>query len=146
MVSDVLSQARRETVGADFPKNGNGWNIERQLKGLANCYGPLERQIEIFGHIAAVSQRPVLDQRLRMDEAVLKTQTIDERLERRTRRPQRPRHVDLPGSAGIRIFGRTNPRLDLAAAIVHRQNGNGNLGPKRSRPFRGKLLKTLLQG
>ena len=52
-----------------------------------------------------------------MDEAVLEAEPVDERLERRARRAQRLRHVDLAGAASVEIIGR----------------GDAGAAPRRSR-------------
>ena len=102
-------QARRKPPGADAVEHGHGRDIERQLQRLADRDGALEAEIEIFRRIGAVAHRPILDQRLRMDEAVLEAEPIDERLQRRSRRAQRLRHVDLAGVPVIEIVGGADP-------------------------------------
>ncbi len=76
---------------------------------MPHRHGALEGEIEVFRRIAAIADRPVLDQGLGMDEAVLEAQTIDERLQGRAGRAQRLRHVDRAGAARIEIIRRGRP-------------------------------------
>src|SRR4029078_1747891 len=98
-----LAEPRAQPADADLAEHGNRRNVERHLQRAANGDRALERQIEIFRRIVAVSRRLVVDQRLWMNETVFEAQTINEGLQSRTRRPQRLRHVDLAGAARIRI-------------------------------------------
>ena len=61
----------------------------------------LESQIEIFRHIAPITGRPVIDERVRMNDTVFEPEAIDERLERGARRAQRLSHIHLPGTARV---------------------------------------------
>jgi len=77
-----LGEPRREAAGADLIEHCQRRQVERHLQCPAHRHRALESEIEILRLIAAITCRPVIDERLRMDEAVFKTKPIDERLER----------------------------------------------------------------
>ena len=81
-----------------------------------------------------------------MDETVFEAESIDEWLERRAGRAQRLRHVDLAGAARVEIVRRGDARPHLAARIVDRENGDGNIRTERLRAFVREILQALLQG
>src|SRR5262249_40351097 len=83
--------------------------------------GALKGKIEILGRVAAVSDRTVVEQRLGMNEPILKAQSINERLERRAGRAQRLGHVDLTGSPLVEVARGRDARQHLPACIVDGQ-------------------------
>ena len=64
---------------ADLIEHGERRHVERHLQRPAHADGALEREIEILRRVGAVAHRPVFDQRLGMDEAVLEAEAVDER-------------------------------------------------------------------
>src|SRR5262249_60422670 len=75
-----LGQPCAQTAYANLVEDRDRRNIERQLQRATNRDHTLESQIEIFRRIAAVAARPVVDQRVRMNDAIFKSKAIDERL------------------------------------------------------------------
>src|SRR5262249_19566282 len=134
---------------ADAVEHGNRRHVERELQGLAHRDGAFETEIKIFWRVTAITYRAIFDQRLRMDEAILETEAIDEGLERRAGRPQRLRHVDLPGAAHVEKRGRADMRQNLAAGTIDRENGERDVGTERrferAEPIARELLKFALQ-
>ena len=80
-----------------------------------------------------------------MQQPVLEGETVDEGLQRRAGRAQRIAHVDLAGAAGVEIIGGADARAHLAALVVDRDNGDGNLRAKRAGAFQRELLQVALQ-
>ena len=105
-----LREARRQPACSHPVEHGERRHVERLLQRLADRDRALEGEIEIPRRIGAVAHRPILDQRFRMDEAVLEAEAVDERLERRAGRAQRLRHVHLAGAALVEIIGRADMR------------------------------------
>ncbi len=140
-----LRQPRAQAADADLAEHRDGGNVERHLQRAAHRHRALEREIEILRRVAAVARRPVVDQRFRMQQAVLEAETVDERLQGRAGRAQRLRHVDLAGAALVEIIGGGDTRTHLAARIVDREDGDRNLRAERVRPFARQLLQRLLQ-
>ena len=54
----------------------------------------LESAVEIGRRVIAEMARPVVEQRLRVDDQPVERHRVDERLQRRSRRAHRPRHVE----------------------------------------------------
>ena len=115
------------------------------MQRLAHRHRALEGEIEIFRRIAAEAHGPVVDQRLRMDEAVLEAEAVDERLQRRARRAQRLRHVHLAGAARVEIIGGGDARPHLAGCVVDGENGDGDLRPQRAGALARELFQRALQ-
>src|SRR5579862_2245450 len=80
-----------------------------------------------------------------MDEAVFKSKSVDEWLERRTRRPQRFSHVDLASAAHIEIIRRTDAGHDLAGRIIDRENCQRDIRAERRGKHTFALARELLQ-
>src|SRR5262249_54360482 len=98
-----LGQPCAQTAYANLVEDRDSRNIERQLQRATDRDHTLESQIEVFRRIVAVAARPVVDQRVRMNDAIFESKAVDERLLRRAWRAQRLRHVDLPGPARVKI-------------------------------------------
>ena len=62
-----------------------------------------------------------------MNKTILERETIDERLQRRSRRAHGTGHVHLPCAPLIEIVGRTDACQHVAALIVHGDDGDGNI-------------------
>ena len=127
---------------ADLVEHGDRRHVERHLQRPAHRHRALEREIEILRRIGAVAHRAILDQRLGMDEAVLEAEPVDERLQRRARRAQRLRHVDLAGAALVEIIGRGDARQHFAGGVVDGEDGDGDVGAERT----GALARERLRG
>ena len=98
-VAPACVKPRRQPARAHPVQHGDRRHVERLLQRLAHRHRALEGEIEILRRVAAVARRPVLDQRLGMDEAVLEAEAVDERLQRRAGRAQRLRSCP-PGRRG----------------------------------------------
>ena len=72
-VAAGLREPRRQPRGADPVEHRHRRHVERQLQRLAHRHRALEGEIEILRRVVAVADRPVVDQRLGMDEAVLES-------------------------------------------------------------------------
>ena len=108
-------------------------HVERQLQRLADADVALVAHVEILRPVAGEIGRPVLDQRLLRDEAFLEGEAVDERLQRRARRAQRPGHVDPAGAAGVEIVGRADLAEDLAGHGVGQHHGDRDARAELSR-------------
>ena len=75
---------------------------------------PRLKPVEIDRHIAVERRGPILDQRLRMGEAELEGEPVDQRLQRRARRAHRRRHVDEAAIVGVEVAGRADRGEDVA--------------------------------
>ena len=140
-----LREPRGQAAGAHLIEHGQRRHVERMLQRLADRDRALEGEIEILRRIGAVAHRPVVDQRLRVDEAVLEAQSIDERLERRAGRTQRLRHVDLAGAALVEIVGRADMGRDFAGRIVDDKDSERDVGTERLRQRADALARQLFQ-
>ena len=114
-------------AGADAVEQFDRGNIQRHLQRFAHRNRALESHVEILRRVGAEADRTVVDQAFRMNEAVLEGETIDERLQGRSRRAYRARHVDLTGTAIVEIIRRADPCEHVTAGVVDRKNGDGNI-------------------
>ncbi len=80
-----------------------------------------------------------------MDEAIFERETVDKWFQRRSRRAHRAGHIHLPRAPVIEIVRRANPRQHVAALIVHRDDGNGNIRTQCDRAVARQGFKDLLQ-
>ena len=140
-----LLQPRRQPAGADAVEQRDRRHVERQLQRLAHRHRALKRHVEIFRRVVAEADRPVVDQAFRMHKAVLESEAVDERFQRRARRAHRAGHVDLPCAALVEIIGRADTRQHVAAVIVDRDDGDRNIRPQRQRAVARQRLQHLLQ-
>ena len=132
--SGAPASARRaiSRLRADLFEHGDRRHVQRQLQRAAHGDGALEGEIEILRRVAAVADRPVLDQRLGMDQPVLEAEPVDERLQRRARRAHRRREVDLARAALVEIIGRGDPGEHLAGCVVDDHDGDRHVRPERA--------------
>ena len=80
-----------------------------------------------------------------MDQPILEAEPVDERLERRTGRAHRLRHVHLAGARDSEIIGGGDAREHLASRIVDCQDRDREVGSERPGALAGKLFEALLQ-
>ncbi len=79
-----------------------------------------------------------------MHKTILEREAIDERFQRRSRRTHGAGHVDLPCTAVVEIFRRADPRQHVAAVIVDRDDGDGNIRTQNHRAVARQRLQHLL--
>ena len=122
-------ESRRADVGQQFDRR----KIERHLQRLARRHRALVAEIEILRRVSAVAHRPVEQPRLRMGEALLEGERIDEGLERRARRARRARHVDRAVARGIvGVRPRRREREFHRVALSMTTIAADSLGPRRA--------------
>ena len=80
-----------------------------------------------------------------MDKPILEAEPVDERLEGRAGRAHRRSHIDLPGTAGVEVVRRGDPREHLAAAMIDRNDSDRDFGSERTRALARKVLEIPLQ-
>src|SRR5262249_8593017 len=117
------------------------WHVQRKLQGTAHRHRALEIEIEILRRIAAEPDGTILDQGVWMNEAVLETKPVDERLEGRARRAHRRSHVDLSRAPRVEIVGRGEAREPLAGRMIDGEDRNRHVRPERAGAFARKLLQ-----
>ena len=144
-VPPAWRDARVQPARADAVEQRDRRHVERQLQGAARRHRALECEIEILRRVGAVAHRPVLDQRLRMGDAVLEGEAVDERLQRRAGRAQRVGHVDLAGAALVEIIRRRNARQHFAGGVVHGEDRDREIRSERLRPLARQVLQIFLQ-
>ena len=94
-----------------------------------------EPVVEVLRLPAAEGGGAVLDQRLGVDQPLVEAQRIDEGLQRRSRRAQRPRHVHEAARRAVGKLRRADLRQDVPAAVIGQQDrGRHLLGLARDRP------------
>ena len=138
-----LAEAGGQPRRADGVEQAHGRHVERQLQRLPDADVALVAHVEIARPVAGEIGRPVLDQRLLRDQALLHGEAVDERLQRRARRADGPGHVDPAGAAGIEEIGRADLAEDLAGLGVGQHHGDrqlraellGGLPGDRLQPF-----------
>ncbi len=113
---------------------------------MADRDGALEFLIEILRRVAAVTDRAILNQRFRMDDAVLEPHAIDEGLERRAGRADRLSDVDLAGAPLIEIANRRHACQNFAARDIDRHHPDRDIGTQRLAAVAHQLFKLALQG
>jgi hypothetical protein len=79
-----------------------------------------------------------------MGEPVLEGEAVDEGLERRTRRAQRPREIDLPGPVLVEIIGRRDAGEDFAAGVIDGEDRDRDFRAERRRAFARQRLERAL--
>ena len=72
-----FTETREEPAWSYRIEHRNSRHVQRQLQGTANRDGALESLVEVFRRIVAIADRPVLDQCLRVNDAILKAKPID---------------------------------------------------------------------
>src|SRR6478735_4809352 len=87
----------------------------------------LESEIEVLRRIAAEADGPILDQSVGMNEPVLETEPVDERLEGRAGRADRRGHVDLPRTTGVEVVGGGDAGEHLPAAMIGGNDSDGDV-------------------
>ena len=136
-------ERRRSDVGKEFDRR----KVERHLQRLARRHRAFVAEIEILRRVGPVAHRPVEQPRLRMGEALLESQRIDEGFQRRARRAGRARHVDRAVARGVVIIGCADPGADLARRIVDDDDRRRQLRPEpRDALFRQRLELRLQAG
>ena len=135
------AEAGQQPGRADGVEQPHGGDVERHLKGVADRHVALELGVEIARTVAAEACRPILDDRLLSDHALFEGEAVDERLQRRAGRADRPGHVDRSGAARVEKIGRTDLADDLAGARVGHHQRDGHF---RAEPL-GGLARDNLQ-
>ena len=102
---------------------------------------PWKVRSKFSGCIAGIADRPVLDQRLGMDQPVLEAEPIDEGLERRARRADRLGEIDLAGAALVEIIGRGDPGQHLAGCVVDHDDRDRHVRRRASARARGRAFR-----
>ena len=87
-------QAGKKSGRPDVGQKLDRREVERHLQRLARRHRAFVAEIEILRRVGPVAHRPVEQPRLRMGEALLERQRIDEGFQRRAGRAGRARHVD----------------------------------------------------
>ena len=80
-----------------------------------------------------------------MGDAALEGERVDERLQRRTRRARRARHVDRALAFARQIIGGADPGADFAARIVDRDDRRRKLRAETLGALARQFLKLGLQ-
>ena len=120
-------QPREKRARADVGQQFDRRQVERLLQRAPRRHRPLEAEIEILRRIGAVARGAVEQDRLGMREPLLERHRVDERLQRRARRARLDRHVDGAVARGVRVVGGADAGADLAAGVVDRDDGDGQL-------------------
>jgi hypothetical protein len=97
--------------------------------------------VEILRHIDAEAGRPILDQRVRVGEAGLEGEPVDDGLERRAGRSHGTGHIHSAEAALVEIAGRADMGDDLAGAVVERDQRGGEAAAQRVGVLAGELLE-----
>ena len=119
------SQCRHQAQGADLICQQHHRNVQRLAQGVGNLDFPPEMPVEILRGIGPKANGTVVNQRFGMGQTLIEGHRIHQRFQRRSRGPQRPRHIHetLP------LSGRISPRSDrgqnIACRYFSRQNTNG---------------------
>ena len=120
--------------------------VERLRQCVVDGDGAVAQRVEVDRHITVEGGGPILDQRLRMGEAELEAEAIDQRLQRRAGRAHRFGHVDEAAVLGAEITGRANRGQDVAGRLVGDDDRHRRLGvDHRWRGALCELLKRALQ-
>ena len=101
----------------DLLERQHGRDVERLLQRAPHRDRAVMVAVEVARQPVPEAHRHVLDQRLRMERAVVEGQGVDQRLQRRAGRAVRAHQVDLAGAA--EIVAAAQPGHDAAGAIVH---------------------------
>ena len=139
-----LPEARHEPRRPDRVEQAHRRHVERQLQRLADADIALIAHVEILRPVAGEIGGPVLDQRLLRDQPFLERQPVDERLQRRARRAQRPRHVDPAGAAGVEDIRRADLAEDFAGHGVGQHHGHRHAGAELVRGVARHRLEPFL--
>ena len=113
-------QPRHQPRRADGVERHDGRNIERLLKRLAHGHRAAMEAVEVRRRVAVEAGRPVLDQRLGNGKPLLESEAVDERLQRRARRADGARHVDMAVALIVEEPGRADRGEDVAAGFDRR--------------------------
>ncbi len=109
-----------------------------------------DRHIALIGHVEILRpipekiRRPVLDHGFLGNQPLLEGKAVDERLQRRTRRPEHACHVDPAGTPGIEIIRRTHLTDDLAGRRIRHHHGKRNFWGELGGGFARHLLQLSL--
>ena len=99
--------------------------------------------VEVARQPVPKANRHVLDQRLRMQRAIVEGHGVDQRLERRTGRASGPHEVDLPGAAEEIVAAQ--PGHDTTGAVVEHDHGDLRAVGERAAFLMRELAQRLLQ-
>ena len=89
----------RKRCGPDLLQRQHGRHVQRLLQRAAHGDGALMIAVEIARQPVAEAHRHVLDQRFRMQGAIVEGHGVDQRLQRRAGRAMGAHQVDLAGAA-----------------------------------------------
>ncbi len=137
-------QTGEQRGAADRIECHHRWHVEGLGERPAYRHRAVARAIEVHGHVAVEPGRPVVDQRFRMRKTFLEREAVDEWLERRSGRAQRPRHVDVALPIGLEQAGRADRSADRAGGVIrnhdrHRELGSEYRGAARRQPLQRRL-------
>ena len=120
-------------------------HVQRLGQRLADGDGAAMEPVEILRRIGAEAGRPVVDQAFGMGEPVLEGEAVDERLQRRARRAERPRHVDMSGAVILEQAGRSDRGENVAAAVIGDDDGDGEFRSELGGAVPGERFERRLQ-
>ncbi len=124
------AEAAGELAGADGGKNLDRRDVERLRQRFAHGHRAVVAFVEVLGRVDAEAHRAVLDQRLRVGDAGLEGEAVDERLQGRARRAHGGRHVDGAEAGVVEIAGRADVGDDLARRVIDARMAADSFCPK----------------
>ena len=134
-------ERRRTDVGEQLDRR----QIERHLQRLARGHRALIAEIEVLRRVGAVAHRAVEQHRLRMGEALLERERIDEGLQRRARRARRARHVDRAVARRVLEVGGADAGANFAGSIVDDHDRRRQFGAEPRDALPGERFELRLQ-
>ena len=93
------------------------------MQRLPHRHVAREGAVEIMRRVIVETGRGVADQAAGMRQEPVERHAVDEGLQGRARRADRPRHVDGAGPPGIVVVGTADPGQDGTAAPIRHQGG-----------------------
>ena len=134
-------EGRRADVGQELDRR----KIERHLQRLARRDRALVAEIEILRRIGAVAHRPVEQHCLRVGEALLERERIDEGLQRRARRAGGAGHVDRAIAGGVVVIRRADAGANFSARVVDDHHRRRQFRPQPRDALLDERLEPRLQ-